>query len=203
VGAREDPIPRLSQAPRQVVTATENFRYRLAGIGDRPDSGTGTAVGDAINRANSSMQQCHVCTRADVRLAGMRPHRAACDAGVVLRCLIIDDNPRFLDAARVLLEREGITVVGVASSAAEALQRAEQLRPDVMLVDIHLGDQSGFDLVRRLHGRAGLAGSRMVIVSTHAEEDYADLITASPAIGFLPKTTLSARAIRDLLGLSE
>jgi DNA-binding NarL/FixJ family response regulator len=121
----------------------------------------------------------------------------------VLRCLIIDDNPRFLDAARILLEREGITVVGVASSAAEALQRAEQLRPDVMLVDIHLGDQSGFDLVRRLHGRAGLAGSRMVIVSTHAEEDYADLITASPAIGFLPKTTLSARAIRDLLGLSE
>jgi len=115
--------------------------------------------------------------------------------------LIVDDNPRFLDAARVLLEREGITVVGVASTAAEALQRVEQLRPDVMLVDIHLGDQSGFDLVRRLHGKASLAGSRMVMISTHAEEDYADLITASPAIGFLAKTTLSARSIRDLLGL--
>jgi DNA-binding NarL/FixJ family response regulator len=132
----------------------------------------------------------------------MRPRRAACDAGVVLRCLIIDDNPRFLDAARVLLEREGITVVGVASSAAEAIQRAEQLRPDVTLVDIHLGDQSGFDLVRRLHGRSSLAGSRMVIISTHAEEDYAELIAESPAIGFLSKTTLSARAIRDLLGLA-
>jgi DNA-binding NarL/FixJ family response regulator len=123
------------------------------------------------------------------------------DAGVVLRCLIIDDNPRFLDAARALLEREGITVVGVASSAAEALQRADELRPDVTLVDIHLGDQSGFDLVRRLHGKASLARSRTVIISTHAEEDYADLIAASPAIGFLPKTILSARAIRDLLGL--
>jgi len=120
---------------------------------------------------------------------------------VVLRCLIVDDNPRFLGALRALLEREGIAVVGVASSAAEALQYAEQLRPDVTLVDIHLGDQSGFDLVRRLHGKASLAGSRMVIISTHAEEDYADLITASPAIGFLAKTTLSARAIRDLLGL--
>jgi len=115
--------------------------------------------------------------------------------------LIVDDNPRFLDAARVLLEREGITVVGVASTAAEALQRVEQLRPDVTLVDIHLGGQSGFDLVRRLHGKTSLAGSRMVMISTHAEEDYADLITASPAIGFLAKTTLSARAIRDLLGL--
>jgi DNA-binding NarL/FixJ family response regulator len=119
----------------------------------------------------------------------------------VLRCLIIDDNPRFLDAARALLEREGITVVGVASSAAEALQRADELRPDVTLVDIHLGDRSGFDLVWRLHGNASLARSRTVIISTHAEEDYADLIAASPAIGFLPKTILSARAIRDLLGL--
>jgi CheY-like chemotaxis protein len=137
------------------------------------------------------------------RLAGMRPRRAACDAGVVLRCLIIDDNPRFLGAARALLEREGITVVDVASSTAEALQRAEELRPDVTLVDIHLGDQSGFDLVRRLHGTAGLAASRTVFISTHAEEDYADLVAASPAIGFLPKTTLSARAIRDLLGLPE
>jgi len=119
----------------------------------------------------------------------------------VLRCFIIDDNRRFLDAARALLEREGITVVGVASSAAEALQRAEELQPDVTLVDIRLGEQSGFDVARQLDGNASLAGSRTVLISTHAEEDYADLIAASPAIGFLPKAILSARAIRDLLGL--
>jgi CheY-like chemotaxis protein len=119
----------------------------------------------------------------------------------VLRCLIVDDNHRFLDAARVLLEREGIAVVGVASGVAEALQRAEELRPDVTLVDIHLGDHDGFDLVRRLHGLAGLARSATVIISTHAEEDYADMVAASPAIGFLPKTILSACAIRELLGL--
>jgi DNA-binding NarL/FixJ family response regulator len=119
----------------------------------------------------------------------------------VLRCFIIDDNRRFLDAARALLEREGITVVGVASSAAEALQRAEELQPDVTLVDIRLGEQSGFDVARQLHGKESLAGSRTVLISTHSEEDYADLIAASPAIGFLPKAILSARAIRDLLGL--
>ena len=119
----------------------------------------------------------------------------------MLRCLIIDDNPRFLDALRALLEREGIVVIGVASSAAEALQRAEELRPDVTLVDIHLGDHSGFDLVRRLHDTTSLAPVRTVLISSHAEEDYADLIAASPAIGFLPKTTLSASAIRNLLGL--
>jgi DNA-binding NarL/FixJ family response regulator len=111
----------------------------------------------------------------------------------VLRCLIVDDNPRFLDAARTMLEREGFAVVGVASNGAEALQRAEQLRPDVTLVDIHLGDQDGFELVRQLHDQAGTARSLTVIISTHAEEDYADLIAASPAIGFVSKTVLSAR----------
>jgi DNA-binding NarL/FixJ family response regulator len=116
-----------------------------------------------------------------------------------LRCLIVDDSPRFLDAARGLLERQGIAVVGVASSSAEALQRAAELRPDVTLLDIDLGGESGLELARRLHREAGPAQSRVILISTHAEQDYADLIAASPAVGFLPKTALSAGAIRDLL----
>jgi CheY-like chemotaxis protein len=73
-----------------------------------------------------------------------------------LRCLIVDDNGAFLDAARLLLEREGVTVVGVASSIAEALRQARALLPDVSLVDIGLGEESGFDLARLLtqDGRA-------------------------------------------------
>ena len=122
-----------------------------------------------------------------------------CDAGFVLRCLIVDDSPRFLDAARGLLEREGVAVVGVASTGAEALRRAEELRPDVTLVDIDLGGHSGFELARRLHGEASRAPSRVILISTHAEVDYADLIAASPAVGFLPKAAVSASAIRDLL----
>jgi DNA-binding NarL/FixJ family response regulator len=116
---------------------------------------------------------------------------------MVLRCLIVDDSPRFLDAARGLLEREGVAVVGVASSGAEALQRVADLRPDVTLVDIDLGGQSGFEVVRRLNREANTCA---ILISTHAEEDYADLIAASPALGFLPKTTLSAGAIHALLG---
>jgi CheY-like chemotaxis protein len=116
----------------------------------------------------------------------------------MLRCVIVDDSPRFLDAARGLLEREGITVVGVASSGAEAAQRVERLRPDVVLVDIDLGGQSGFEVARQLHRNGGPA-PRIILISTHAEQDYADLIAASPAVGFLAKTALSAGAIRDLL----
>jgi len=50
---------------------------------------------------------------------------------VAISVLIVDDNGSFLDAARVLLEREGLSVVGVASTGAEALRRAEELSPDV------------------------------------------------------------------------
>ena len=117
----------------------------------------------------------------------------------MLRCLIVDDSPRFLAAARGLLERQGVVVVGVASSSAEALQRAEQLRPDVTLLDIDLGGESGLELARRLHGQAGRFPAPVILISTHAEQDYAELIAASPAIGFLPKTALSADAILDLL----
>jgi DNA-binding NarL/FixJ family response regulator len=133
------------------------------------------------------------------QLAGMRAGTSTCDPQAVLRCLIVDDSPRFLDAARGLLERQGITVVGVASNSAEALQRAEELRPDVTLVDIDLGGESGLELARRLHGQAGSDGAPVILISTHAEQDYVELIAASPAIGFLPKTALSGDGIRDLL----
>jgi CheY-like chemotaxis protein len=133
------------------------------------------------------------------QLPGMRAAAAACHPAPMLRCLIVDDSPRFLEAARGLLEGQGVAVVGVASSSAEALQRAGELRPDVTLLDIDLGGESGLELARRLHGQAGQASAPVILISTHAEQDYAELIAASPAIGFLPKTTLSADAIRDLL----
>jgi len=120
-----------------------------------------------------------------------------------LRCLIVDDSPPFLKAARALLEREGIGVVGVASTSAEALQRAEELRPDLVLVDIDLGPDSGFDLAWQLD-RRGAPGPgddkpTIVLISSHSEEDLEELIAESPAAGFLGKSSLSARAIHSLI----
>jgi DNA-binding NarL/FixJ family response regulator len=112
---------------------------------------------------------------------------------VRIRCLIVDDNRPFLDAARLLLEREGVAVVGVATTSAEALRLEEELRPDVVLVDIRLGDESGFDLARRLSGT-------VILISTHAQSEYAEEIAASPAAGFIPKAQLSASAILRLVG---
>jgi DNA-binding NarL/FixJ family response regulator len=119
---------------------------------------------------------------------------------VSIRCLLVDDNDAFLKAATVLLQREGLTVVGVASNSAEALRQARALRPDVILVDIGLGDESGFDLARLLaQGEQG-GSAEVILISARAETDYTELIAQSPAAGFLVKSELSAQAISRVLG---
>ena len=115
---------------------------------------------------------------------------------VPMHCLLVDDSRAFIEMARLLLDREGVAVVGTASSIAEALRQASALRPDFALVDIALGDENGFDLARRLAGE----GMPVIMISTRAEADYADMIVDSPVAGFLPKDELSAAAIRRILG---
>jgi DNA-binding NarL/FixJ family response regulator len=118
---------------------------------------------------------------------------------VVLRCLIVDDNPGFLRAARALLEQEGLRVIGVASTGDEALLRAAELRPDVTLLDVDLGADSGFDVARRLFDDPAVDPGQLILISAHDQDDFVDLIEASPAVGFLVKQALSVTAIETLL----
>jgi CheY-like chemotaxis protein len=115
---------------------------------------------------------------------------------MALRFLIVDDNAHFLGVARDLLESEGMIVVGVASTSAAALQLARQLKPDVLLIDVDLGEESGFELAQRL---AADEDRRVVLISAYPESEFADLIAASPAVGFVAKSDLSARAVADVL----
>jgi DNA-binding NarL/FixJ family response regulator len=116
---------------------------------------------------------------------------------VALRMVIVDDNVHFLDAARNVLQQEGIDIVGMASTSAEALQLVAELEPDVILVDVDLGEESGFDLARAL---VAVDDASVVLISAYPESDLADLIAASPVVGFVSKAELSARAVSNLLG---
>jgi DNA-binding NarL/FixJ family response regulator len=116
-----------------------------------------------------------------------------------IRCLIVDDNPGFRQEMRGLLEEQGIEVVGTAGSAADALAQIVELQPDVALIDIDLGPESGLALARRVSETGGLAVPNVILISTHAENRFADLIERSPALGFLSKTELSAATIRRML----
>jgi two-component system nitrate/nitrite response regulator NarL len=119
-------------------------------------------------------------------------------AGVVaVQCVIVDDSSGFLEAARALLEREGLAVVGMAATRSDAVRCVDELRPEVVLVDIDLGGDSGFEVARRI---VDVAPTTVILISTHAEDDFADLIAESPAAGFISKSELSAQAIHEFLG---
>jgi DNA-binding NarL/FixJ family response regulator len=117
---------------------------------------------------------------------------------MTMRVLLVDDSAAFIVAARRLLEREGLQVVATATTGAEALEKALEVSPDVSLVDIDLGGESGFDVVRSLHEGAG-GPFRAVLISSHSPEDFADLVAESAAAGFVSKSRLSAAAIRKVL----
>ena len=117
-----------------------------------------------------------------------------------LRCVIVDDNASFREEMRGLLAEQGLDVVGEAGSAADAHRQIAELRPDVALIDIDLGGESGLELARQLREQPGEgAVPHLILISTHDEAEYSDLITDSAAIGFLAKIDLSAATIRQML----
>ena len=117
-----------------------------------------------------------------------------------MRCLIVDDSAIFLRAAGSVLEREGVAVTA-ASTGGEAHRMIDEVDPDVVLVDVDLGDENGFDVVAQLSARAG-SGDRaphLILISSHGRQDLEELLADSPALGFLSKSSLSAAAIRTMV----
>ncbi|NDK90712.1 response regulator [Gordonia desulfuricans] len=117
-----------------------------------------------------------------------------------MTCLIVDDSAAFRTAVCGLLERAGILVVAATGDVDEAVAGYRREHPDVVLVDIDLGEHSGFDVVDALQDLDADAGGRIIMVSTHDPDDFADMIAESPVRGFIPKFALSAERITAMLG---
>ena len=115
--------------------------------------------------------------------------------GESLRCIIVDDSPEFRTVAAVLLRRGGIAVVGGASNSTEALRQVAELTPDVAIVDVHLGEESGFVLADQLHQH----DTTVILISSYSADDFVDMLPTSSAVGFLSKSDLSAAAVEQLL----
>jgi two-component system, NarL family, nitrate/nitrite response regulator NarL len=117
---------------------------------------------------------------------------------VTLSCLIVDDSEEFLASATRLLSLQGLSVVGQASSADEALRLAVALRPDVALVDVELGDEDGIELTRRLI--SGDPSAIVILISLRDRNELTELMAGSGAVGFLRKDALDAAAVAELTG---
>jgi CheY-like chemotaxis protein len=116
---------------------------------------------------------------------------------VRFRVLLVDDSHDFLRSASGLLESEGLLVVGRARSGQEAVRLAQSLQPDVVLLDVLLGEEDGFEVAQAL--TRALPSMPVVLISTQPEDDLAEGLEESTAVGFLPKRSLSAAAVRELL----
>ena len=115
----------------------------------------------------------------------------------VTTVLIVDDHPSFRATARALLEAEGFDVLGEAEDGETAIAAAEQLNPDVVLLDVQLPDQTGFQVASRLTANGSTVS--VVLVSSRDGSDYGPLVEESGARGFVPKGELSGARIAALL----
>jgi DNA-binding NarL/FixJ family response regulator len=112
--------------------------------------------------------------------------------------LVVDDHAGFRARVRQLLEADGYVVVGEAGDGATAMSETDRLRPDLVLLDVQLPDQDGFDVSAQI--TEGENAPAVVLTSSRDWSDSTELIVRSGARGFLPKDELSDSALAELLG---
>lgn len=132
-------------------------------------------------------------------MRGILPGRAAADAdgGAPVRCLIVDDSEIYAEAVAGMLARQDIVITGIASTSAEAIRHVGVLAPDVALVDVALGEESGFALARLLN--AVPRPITVILMSAYLAEEFADAIKDDPATSYLHKSSISGAEIRGIL----
>jgi DNA-binding NarL/FixJ family response regulator len=106
--------------------------------------------------------------------------------------LIVDDHESFRRFARRLLEAGGLTVIGEAATAQEAIAAAQDMKPDVVLLDVMLPDGDGFTVAEQIT-------SQVILISSHELDDLRTRLGRSRARGFIPKDDLAAEAVTALL----
>ena len=119
-----------------------------------------------------------------------------------VKVLLVDDHPLFREGLRAILGREpGYVVVGEAGTAHEALHLADELVPDVVLLDIALPDAGGIEVIGQL--RALAAPPQVLVVSMHARLDIVAESMRAGAMGYVVKDSAAGSLISGLAALAR
>lgn len=105
----------------------------------------------------------------------------------MIRVLLADDQPLMLSALRSILEAHGIEVVGEAANGDDAVARAKQLTPDVVLMDVRMPGRDGIDATAELS--ASTPSARVLVLTTFDDDEYLYGALRAGAAGFMVKNS--------------
>jgi DNA-binding NarL/FixJ family response regulator len=122
--------------------------------------------------------------------------------GAPVRVLLVDDQALFREALATLLEvRPEIEVVGEAANGAEAIDKVAILRPDVVLMDLHMPVLDGIAAARRL--RVEQPDTRVLALTTFDDDEDVFAALRAGAVGYLLKDVTSDRLVEALLAAAR
>ena len=106
-----------------------------------------------------------------------------------VRVLIVDDQEPFRMAARMVVDiTDGFEVVGEAETGEDSVRMAEELKPDLVLMDVNLPGINGLDATRQILGQGG-DSVVVLLLSTYEEEEYAPRAAECGAAAYIPKSS--------------
>ena len=119
-----------------------------------------------------------------------------------IRILLVDDSPYFLDVARDFLHmQESFEITGVAVEGTNALEQARQLQPDIILLDLNLGDQSGVRLIPLF--KRHTPHSKIIVLTIMDGEGYRDAAMQAGADAFVVKTRMTQELVTTIMEVLE
>jgi len=128
--------------------------------------------------------------------------KASKAGGLIRRVLIIEDYPLVREGLAALLRQEsGYVLCGEAEDATTALSLVEEHHPDIVCLDLRLGDVDGFDLIRQI--RTAHPPCRILVISMHGEDMYAERSLSAGAMGYVMKSEPPERILEALREISD
>ncbi|HEU4391763.1 MAG TPA: response regulator transcription factor [Blastocatellia bacterium] len=115
-------------------------------------------------------------------------------AGERIKVLLVDDSTHFLESAvRFLMTVPSVQLVGCASSAPDAIEQAERLQPDLILMDVAMPDMNGLEVA--LHLKTECNPPRIVMLSLHDTPEYRCVARVVGADGYVTKSDLATHLL--------